>query len=80
MQPRRRVLRNPDTCQRLGPHLRATREAYGYTQAEVATQLNLSRAQYTNLEVGRCMLTFDQLVSIAKLYRLTVSQLLQGLS
>ena len=35
------------------------------TQAEVASLLRLSRAQYTAIENGRCMLTFAHMHNLA---------------
>jgi transcriptional regulator with XRE-family HTH domain len=48
------------------------------TQDDVAKSLNVSRAHYTALEGGRSMLNFDQLVSLAVLYRVSLSEFLEG--
>lgn len=45
--------------------LKAVRLARGLTQAEVATKINLSRAQYTAIECGRSTATFRHLHNLA---------------
>ena len=56
-------------------YLRRLRENYGYTQGDVAKALNLSRPQYSALETGRSMLTFDHLCGLAAHYRLELFEL-----
>lgn len=57
-------------------YLKNLRSNYGYTQAEVAQTLNISRAQYSALESGRSMLTFDHLCSLADHYKLELFELM----
>jgi transcriptional regulator with XRE-family HTH domain len=45
--------------------LRATRLSRDLTQAELAAQINLSRAQYTAIENGRSMINFQHLHNLA---------------
>lgn len=45
--------------------LRKKRLAKGYTQAEVATGIRLSRAQYTAIEKGRSQLNWRHLHNLA---------------
>jgi transcriptional regulator with XRE-family HTH domain len=45
--------------------LRKKRKAKGYTQAEVADGIKLSRAQYTALEKGRSLLNWRHLHNLA---------------
>lgn len=67
-QPRRRVIRNQKQYWDLVRHIREHREMSGYTQASVAQGINLSRSQYTSIEAGRSMPSYDTLVSLAKFY------------
>lgn len=73
--PRRRVAQHPREHEKFCAHLRLLRDTHGFTQAKVAQALNLSRSQYTALEMGRSMLTFDQLCGLASLYKLNLSAL-----
>lgn len=45
--------------------LRKKRKDKGYTQAQVAAGIKLSRAQYTAIERGRSMLSWKHLHSLA---------------
>ena len=45
--------------------LRAVRLARKLSQSEVAKKIKLSRAQYTALEGGRCMINFVHLYNLA---------------
>lgn len=56
-------------------YLRKLRQNYGYTQTDIAKTLNLSRSQYTALENGRSMLTFEQLCGLAGHYKLELFEL-----
>lgn len=79
MQPRRKVLRHLKAQEKLLDRLRSMRAKYGLTQAHVAkVGLNISRAQYTALENGRSMMSFDHLVSLSLFYRCSLSDLLYG--
>lgn len=73
--PRRKVIQHPREHKEFCAYLKALREARGFTQAQLAQALNLSRPQYTALEVGRSMLTFDHLCGIARCYRMPLSEL-----
>lgn len=57
-------------------YLRKLRKTYGYTQSQVAAALNLSRPQYSALETGRSMLTFDHLCGLARHYRFELFELI----
>lgn len=76
--PRKRVTQHPREHEQFCAYLRKLRTTYGFTQQQVAQALNLSRAQYTALEVGRSMLTFDHLCGLADYYKLGLSQLTAG--
>jgi transcriptional regulator with XRE-family HTH domain len=54
------------------------RISQGAAQKDVAQALNLSRSQYTALENGRSMLTFDHLCGLAAFYKVELSVLLEG--
>lgn len=45
--------------------LRTVRLARGLTQAQVAKQIKRSRAQYTAIENGRCVISFEHLHNLA---------------
>ena len=51
--------------------LRHKRLAKGYTQAEVANGIKLSRAQYTAIEKGRSLLNWRHLHSLAVFLKTT---------
>jgi len=76
VQQRRQVVRRPLEQEALLLHLRAMRKEHSKTQAQVAKAINLSRSQYTALEGGRSMFTFDHLVSLALFYHQSISTFL----
>lgn len=45
--------------------LRKVRLARGLTQAQVAKQIKRSRAQYTAIENGRCVISFEHLHNLS---------------
>lgn len=49
--------------------LRDKRLAKGYTQAEVASGIKLSRAQYTAIERGRSLLNWKHLHKLAVFFK-----------
>lgn len=51
--------------------LRQKRLAKGYTQAEVANGIKLSRAQYTAIEKGRSLLNWRHLHNLAVFLKTT---------
>jgi transcriptional regulator with XRE-family HTH domain len=55
--------------QALGERLRAAREYIGYSQAEVARALDLTRPAVTNMEQGRRKVSGLELAALARLYR-----------
>lgn len=72
---RNRAIQHPREHEEFCAYLRRLRANYGFTQAKVAQALNLSRPQYTALEAGRSMLTFDHLCSLAHFYKLELFEL-----
>jgi transcriptional regulator with XRE-family HTH domain len=55
--------------QALGERLRAAREYIGYSQAEVARSLDVTRPAVTNMEQGRRKVSGLELAALARLYR-----------
>ena len=53
----------------LGERLRVAREYIGYSQAEVARALSLTRPAITNMEQGRRKVSGLELAALARLYR-----------
>jgi transcriptional regulator with XRE-family HTH domain len=51
--------------------LRRKRKAKGYTQAQVAEGIKLSRAQYTAIEKGRSLLNWKHLHKLAVFLKTT---------
>ena len=74
--PRRKVIQHPREHEAFCAFLKLLRESRGLTQAQVAQALNLSRPQYTALERGRSMLTFDHLCGLAAHYRVDLAHLM----
>ena len=72
---RSKVIRHPREHEEFCAYLRLLRTNYGFTQAKVAQALNLSRPQYTALEAGRSMLTFDHLCGLAEFYKFELFEL-----
>lgn len=56
--------------------LRACREERGYTQAEVAKVLGITRSAYTHYESGRNDIPLDSLMALADFYKCTTDELL----
>jgi transcriptional regulator with XRE-family HTH domain len=56
----------------VGREIRATRQALGLTQAEVADRLGVSASYMSAVEAGRRNLTLGQLANIANAMRLGV--------
>lgn len=73
--PRSKVIQHPREHEVFCAYLREIRTNYGFTQAKVAQALNLSRPQYTALEAGRSMLTFDHLCGLSEFYKLELFEL-----
>lgn len=73
--PRRMVRQHPREHELFCGYLKMLRTTYARTQQQVAQALNLSRSQYTALEGGRSMLTFDHLCGLAAYYKLDLSEL-----
>jgi transcriptional regulator with XRE-family HTH domain len=60
----------------MGERLRAKREAFGLTQAEVAEAIGISRTSLTNIECGRQRILVDQLALICGKLRASPSDMI----
>lgn len=61
---------------KIGSKLKELRIAHGYTQAELATILNVSRSTISSWEINRTYPDLSMLVSLSELYNITVDQLI----
>jgi transcriptional regulator with XRE-family HTH domain len=61
---------------RIGKRLQAIRKKHGLSQQGVADQLEMSRAGYGNIELGRTDAPVTRLYLLADLYDIPVSSLL----
>jgi len=61
----------------VGERLRLAREDSGLTQAQAATELNVSRTTIVAMEQGQRRVKIDELRSFAKLYKISVNALLR---
>jgi transcriptional regulator with XRE-family HTH domain len=75
---RHRFMQNVEAYQLLLGRLRELRDHGGHGQKALAAALNISRPQYTSLETGKSMLSVDQLIGIARFYKVSVSLLVDG--
>ena len=57
--------------------LRAYRENLGFTQRHVAEKLGISRSTYTYYEQGKVEPSLQNLVKLARLFKVTVDDLLR---
>ena len=78
LRPRKQVVRHSDEYASFVHGLLERRLGTTLTQQQVADGINLSRPQYSAIEGGRCMVTFDHLCSFAEFYNVTLGELLDG--
>lgn len=57
--------------------LQILRKKYGYTQEELAEELNISRQAVSKWETGNTIPDLDILLKISKLYSLTINEILE---
>jgi len=62
----------------LGDIIREVRERKEWTQADVAASLSWARTTVVQIEKGQQATSFDQLVILADLFRVHVSDLIPG--
>lgn len=60
----------------VGKRIAKARKAFGMTQANTATELNLSRVSIVNIEKGRQHISLIQLWVLAKAYHVSIQSLL----
>ncbi len=60
----------------LGARLRRIREKNNMTQHEVASLLNITRSAYTYYETGRTQPSIRNIVTLAKIYKITTDEIL----
>lgn len=72
---RKKVIQHPLEHDEFCAYLLKLRSTYNFTQQQIAQALNLSRPQYSALETGRSMLTFDHLCGLALFYKFELSDL-----
>ena len=62
----------------LAANMRTLREAYGYSQKYVSSQIHVARQTYSIYENGRRMPDADTLCNLAALYHISLDYLLYG--
>lgn len=65
-----------DVYQRIGDVVRSLRSEAGWTQADLACQVGLTRASIANVELGRQRLMLHQIVSLADVFSVPVGQII----
>ena len=63
---------------KLAANMRSLREAYGYSQKYVRSQIHVARQTYSIYENGRRMPDADTLCNLAALYHISLDYLLYG--
>ena len=64
------------TQETIACNLKLLRNAFGYTQAEIAEELHIARSTYTLYELGKKLPSTDMLVDLAALYNVRLDTLL----
>lgn len=59
----------------LSQRLKEERKKVGLTQQEVAEQINVTRAAYTQYETEQCQPSLDTLIKLANLYKCSIDYL-----
>ena len=59
----------------LGERIKVLRNAYGYTQEQVAEYIGVSRQKYARIENGNNSITLDILSKIAEYFKVTVGDI-----
>lgn len=63
---------------KIAEKLQAHRKAHGYSQEELADLLNVSRQAVSKWERGEASPDTDNLIALAKIYNITIDQLING--
>ena len=61
---------------RINERLRELRIKSGYTQSQIAKILNIDRSTYSYYEIGKTMPDISVLVTLAKVFNISISELL----
>ena len=69
---------NPQLLKDLGKRISVQRRALGFTQEQVAEQMNVSVQMISNLELGRKAIRPENLVKISAILRVSTDYLLLG--
>lgn len=67
---------NRDDLYQMALHIKEKRKAYGYTQEQMAEQLNLSYSYYTKIENGYQTPSLDTLIKIASTLQLSLDKMI----
>ena len=59
--------------------MKKLRKDYNYTQNDIGRFLNMQQNSYSRMETGKTNLDIERLHDIAKLYKISISELLGGL-
>lgn len=59
----------------IGIKLRQLRQEHGYSQEYIASQLEISQAQYCRIECGKSTLSTDKFLQLATIYSISPNQL-----
>jgi len=62
----------------VGDHIRERRNALNLSQANVAKQLDISTPAFCKIETGQTDLNISRLLQIAKLFKVSVVELIDG--
>jgi len=61
----------------VGQRIASLRKASGFSQAQLASLLNVSRNIVSNIEIGRIQITADILVKLARIFRVSTDSILE---
>lgn len=64
-----------DIKKEVGKRLKDSRQAAGYTQAQVAKMLLMTQQQYSRFENGIFELNYSQIIALCKLYDISADYL-----
>lgn len=67
-----------DITKKFGDHLRKLREATGCSQEAMAATIGIDRTYYASIECGRRNVALRNIKKIAKGFKLTLSELFEG--
>jgi len=62
----------------LSYNLKQKREAYNFSQEEIAQKLNVSRQSISKWENGNCYPDLDNLIRLSDIYNISLDELIKG--